>query len=474
MNNKQNSNNSNEQLFINDIWKNNNNNDLVKEDTIQYYNKYNKLREESNIKKKKQLQLNIKNIEISKSNRIGSKNKNKFIENRRKKTKNSSIENISDIDESPSINKINIFEIKSNTMNNIMNKNNNISNNNNKKQQCITEPDEYFYQRPQFIESIPINYNLNNTLQQIKPFNYNYMTIPNNQTQLFQQSTFPKSINQNSNISTHNSSKIYLSKDASLFEDDENEFSLSARYNNNNYLKNRVLTTESNESNNSSNYMKTYQNSSRGLYNFDNIQRRVNSSSFTESNYYNAFSINTSNNFFIYNNFMRNNKQLINLNDIAMGTVDKTTLMIRNIPIKYTDEMLLKELEQFENKFDCLYMPYDFENIGNKGYAFINFINPLHILLFYEKFQGKSWSKFESKKICELNFANFQGIAEIKKHANNYKRINKPSFFINTSNSNINIEIPKRYFNIIQRRYPKMSYIEKEQSNTFLIQSFNE
>ena len=433
---------------------------MIKEDSILYFKKYNKLREQSNIKKKLK--------------RIDSKNKNKFIENRRQKTNNSSIENISDIDESPLINKINIFQIKSNIMNNLINKKNisNNSNNSIKKQQCITEPDEYFYQRPQFIESIPMNYNLNKTPKQLKTFNYNYMTIPNNQTQLFQQSTFPKSINQNSNISTHNSSKIYLSKDASLFEDDENEFSLSARYNNNNYLKNRVLTNESNESNNSSNYMRTYQNSSRGLYNFDNIQRRVNSSSFTESNYYNAFSINTSNNFFIYNNFMRNNKQLINLNDIAMGTVDKTTLMIRNIPIKYTDEMLLKELEQFENKFDCLYMPYDFENIGNKGYAFINFINPLHILLFYEKFQGKSWSKFESKKICELNFANFQGIAEIKKHANNYKGIKKPSFFINTRNSNINIEIPMKFLLILQKRYPKMKYLENLQGNTFIIKSF--
>ena len=470
MNNKQNSNNSNEQLFINDIWKNNNNNDLVKEDTIQYYNKYNKLREESNIKKKKQLQLNIKNIEISKSNRIGSKNKNKFIENRRKKTKNSSIENISDIDESPSINKINIFEIKSNTMNNIMNKNNNISNNNNKKQQCITEPDEYFYQRPQFIESLPLNYNLNKTPQQMKTFDYNYMTIPNYQTQF---SNFPKSINQNSYISTHNSSKIYLSKDTSLFEDDENDFSLSAKYNNNNYLKNRVLTNESNESNNSSKYINTYQNSSRRLFTFDNIQRRVNSSSFTESNYYNAFLLNTSHNFFIHNNFMRNNKQLINLNDIAMGKIDKTTLMIRNIPIKYTDDMLLKELEQFENKFDCLYMPYDFENIGNRGYAFINFINPLHILLFYEKFQGKSWNKFESKKICELNFANFQGIEEIKKHAKNYKGIKKPSFFINTLNSNINIEIPMKFLLILQKRFPKMTYFGNLQGNTFVIKSFN-
>ena len=57
--------------------------------------------------------------------------------------------------------------------------------------------------------------------------------------------------------------------------------------------------------------------------------------------------------------------------------------MIRNIPIKYTDKMLIKELEGFDGKFDCLYMPYDFEKGGNKGYAVINFIHPLHILLFH-------------------------------------------------------------------------------------------
>ena len=41
-NNKQTSNYGDEQLFNNDIW-NNNKNDLSKEDTIQYYKKYNKL-----------------------------------------------------------------------------------------------------------------------------------------------------------------------------------------------------------------------------------------------------------------------------------------------------------------------------------------------------------------------------------------------------------------------------------------------
>ena len=49
-NNKQTSNYGDEQLFNNDIW-NNNKNDLSKEDTIQYYKKYNKLREESKLKK---------------------------------------------------------------------------------------------------------------------------------------------------------------------------------------------------------------------------------------------------------------------------------------------------------------------------------------------------------------------------------------------------------------------------------------
>ena len=77
--------------------------------------------------------------------------------------------------------------------------------------------------------------------------------------------------------------------------------------------------------------------------------------------------------------------------------------MIRNIPIKYTDEILNDTFKDFHGKYDCLYMPFDYEKNGNKGYAFINFVNPLHILLFYEKFNGKKWMHFESNKICELN-----------------------------------------------------------------------
>lgn len=143
--------------------------------------------------------------------------------------------------------------------------------------------------------------------------------------------------------------------------------------------------------------------------------------------------------------------------------------MIRNIPIKYTDEMLIQELKQFDKKYDCIYMPYDFEKGGNKGYAFINFTHPFHIILFYEVFEGKTWSFFESKKICELNNANFQGIDEIKKHAKNYKGVKKPSFFEVTSDNNNMIEIPEKYLSKLILKHPHLTYTEKKQSKTVLI-----
>jgi len=122
--------------------------------------------------------------------------------------------------------------------------------------------------------------------------------------------------------------------------------------------------------------------------------------------------------------------------------------MIRNVPIRYTDEMLLKELEEFMGKFDCIYLPYDDEKKGNKGYAFINFTHPLHILLFYEKFEGKTWNYFESKKICELNAANYQGIDEIHKHARNYRGSKKPSFFRYVDGLS-NLDVPMVKFKLL-------------------------
>ena len=172
------------------------------------------------------------------------------------------------------------------------------------------------------------------------------------------------------------------------------------------------------------------------------------------------------------NNTTKNSKcekLFLNLDDIASGKDIRTTIMIRNIPIKYTENILNDTFKEFHGKYDCLYMPYDYEKKGNKGYAFINFINPLHILLFYEKFNGKKWDHFESPKICELNMAHFQGVNEIQKHAKNYKELKKACF----TKSNDKIVIPSKYLMKLKKRYPKMKYSENSNKKEFEILSFN-
>ena len=164
-------------------------------------------------------------------------------------------------------------------------------------------------------------------------------------------------------------------------------------------------------------------------------------------------------------------KNKLNLNDIISGIDTRTTVMIRNIPIKYTDDILIEALGEFKGKYDCLYLPYDYEKNGNKGYAFINFVHPLHILYFYEKFSGKKWELFESSKICELNMANFQGISEIQKHAKNYKGTKKPKFY-NDKNEKSKFIIPSKYLSKLKERFPKMKYIENKTKKILVIDNF--
>jgi hypothetical protein len=168
---------------------------------------------------------------------------------------------------------------------------------------------------------------------------------------------------------------------------------------------------------------------------------------------------------------LKGEKQILNLDDIVTGKDTRTTVMIRNIPIKYTDEKLIEALSEFNGKYDCLYMPYDYEKNGNKGYAFINFINPLHILYFYEKFNGKKWLYFESSKICELNCAHFQGINEIQKHAKNYKGQKKPNYYSRSEN-NENMIIPSKYLLKLKKRFPKMVFTENKQKKVVVVKSF--
>merc|ERR1719181_186892 len=53
-----------------------------------------------------------------------------------------------------------------------------------------------------------------------------------------------------------------------------------------------------------------------------------------------------------------------------------TTVMIRNIPCKYTQEWLIQEISSgFSDQFNFFYMPVARKSPGCLGYAFINFVH---------------------------------------------------------------------------------------------------
>ena len=230
------------------------------------------------------------------------------------------------------------------------------------------------------------------------------------------------------------------------------------------------IKNANNKSNNTTQEKKTKNIESKNSTNNNKSLNNTNNRKLSEQSFNKNIETSTNNNNNNNINFTTKKceKLFLNLDDIASGKDLRTTIMIRNIPIKYTDNILNETFKEFHGKYDCLYMPYDHEKKGNKGYAFINFVNPLHILLFYEKFNGEKWVHFESSKICELNMAHFQGINEIQKHAKNFKELKKTCFKFNEK-----IVIPSKYLHKIKKRFPKMKYSENSKKSEFEILSFN-
>jgi hypothetical protein len=102
------------------------------------------------------------------------------------------------------------------------------------------------------------------------------------------------------------------------------------------------------------------------------------------------------------------------LDAIRCGKDTRTTLMIRNIPNKYSQKLLLRLIDQrFRDKYDFFYLPIDYKNKCNVGYAFINFNSGADyvdsITSFYSILNNKKWEKFNSEKICKISFARLQG-----------------------------------------------------------------
>jgi hypothetical protein len=315
--------------------------------------------------------------------------------------------------------------------------------------------------------------------------------------------------NQNSNDLTNDTSKFYDLKGGNNSISNQLNNSLSSNPNNNN-----LISPNSNSfSNNYSLYIQKpqiYNNNQNNLFNMQypsqfessastsedtmsnnnwiNLPRYINqpynmlyfnlNSGNNYSNINNSFVNNTMNNFmnncFLDNMNLIENQNLTNeisndytidINNIVNGIERRTSVKINYIPIKYKSEDLIKEIDQklglnSENKnYDLFYLPMSYYNTRNFGYAFLNFIDPLCIIEFYNKFQKFKWKK--NNKGCLVTYAKYQGKEEFCKHLlPNSGEAKKPIYF-SINKSNLRIKIPKQFlYDIRKGRKDALHYID--------------
>ncbi|KAF8096388.1 hypothetical protein N665_0309s0015 [Sinapis alba] len=116
----------------------------------------------------------------------------------------------------------------------------------------------------------------------------------------------------------------------------------------------------------------------------------------------------------------------------------RTTLMIKNIPNKYSQKLMLNMLdnhcihineaiieerdEQVAHRdkpfssYDFVYLPMDFNNKCNVGYGFVNMTSPEAAWRLYKAFHLQRWEIFNSRKICQVTYARVQGLEDLKEH----------------------------------------------------------
>lgn len=98
------------------------------------------------------------------------------------------------------------------------------------------------------------------------------------------------------------------------------------------------------------------------------------------------------------------------------GEQKRTTLMIRNVPVTYTQDMLTQAWP-VDGTYDFLYLPRATES--NLSYAFVNFVSEEHAAVFKARWHGARLAHHNSRKPLNISYADVQGLAanlhELKK-----------------------------------------------------------
>ncbi|KAL4442802.1 hypothetical protein ABPG74_010691 [Tetrahymena malaccensis] len=151
----------------------------------------------------------------------------------------------------------------------------------------------------------------------------------------------------------------------------------------------------------------------------------------------------------------------------------RTTLMIKNIPNKYEQDLLLQTIDRkHKHTYDFFYLPIDFTNNCNVGYAFINFKETRFIEPFYREFNDQKWKKYNSDKICQLCYARIQGSESLNNHFRSSSVMNqkdnkyKPLFIDNREKSAIQQIVDQQAENDLFQPYKNLVQILQNPSKT--------
>lgn len=87
----------------------------------------------------------------------------------------------------------------------------------------------------------------------------------------------------------------------------------------------------------------------------------------------------------------------------------RTTLMVRNVPSWYTQEMLLMEWPIEGTGYDFLYMPHSTSTKQTSNYVFINFLTEELARAFMQKWHKQRLSLVPTPKQLNISFAEVQG-----------------------------------------------------------------
>jgi len=115
-----------------------------------------------------------------------------------------------------------------------------------------------------------------------------------------------------------------------------------------------------------------------------------------------------------------------------------TTLVIRNVPARYTKELLMQEWP-VDGTYDFLFLPFSLKCKRTAGFAFVNFTSHEAAVDFYGRWHGKSLRDQGTAKRLNVGISEVQGLEENLQHvaAHNVSRIKNvkhlPSVFNGTS-----------------------------------------